>query len=147
MANKYFCLFTFIKSIQVCLWISVFMYKLTHSRFPFLLLLLSQATTPSHSVRPCQLLWFRLLLNPSAGTLFSGPTALHFISFFTVSSLLYGGRILFSCPTLCSCAKSRGSAWNFMSCGDWWEYASMSACCSGSGCLRWRWFWMQSCRC
>ena len=96
--------------------------------FLFLLLMLSQATTPSHSVRPCQLLrfrlllWFPQLLNPSAVTLFSGPTALHFISFFIVSSLLYGGRILLSWPTLCSCAISRGSAWNFMS---WWEYASL----------------------
>ena len=129
------------------LWISVFMCKLTHSRFPFLLPWLSQAVTPTSSLQidyanssDSVFSSVHQLLNPSAVTLLGSLWPSHICSphHATVLALLCISSPLYSLsaaswradsalmsPTLLLCQIS----WlSFMPClRDWWEYFCMSA--------------------
>ncbi|KAK5933325.1 hypothetical protein CgunFtcFv8_013817 [Champsocephalus gunnari] len=133
------------------------MCKLTHSCVPSLpplvvkprppQVLLARANSSVLSSPPsCPLLRpvfsVHPLLDPLAVTLFSGPTALHFISSFSVSTLLHGGRIRSHVPH--SAFVPNLVAQFATSCPDLGtdEFASLSACWFGSGCLRRSWFWM-----
>ena len=146
MANKSFCLFTFIKSTQVCLWMVCLCINSLTPVFLFLLLSLSQATTPSHSVRPCQLLWFCLLLrvclllSPSALESFrwysfqwSNCFAFHLL-LYSLFAVVWRAYSAFMSHSLLLCHISWLSLeLHVLSEGLMRVCLFMSACCSGSG--------------
>ena len=132
--------------------------------------MLSQATTPSHSVRPCQLLWFCLLLrfclllSPSAlesircnsfrqplAQLHLQPTschcsctALHFISSFTVSLLfLWRADSALMSHTLLLCQISWLSLELHVLSEGLMSISLYVSMPFGSGCHRWSQFWLQ----